>query len=81
LEADAHDVLGKRIFLCDARIAHDTGDRLILGHPLGLDQQFKRAEPATARGNLELAGLLAIIAHHGPDVETLEQSPTIDVVG
>ena len=48
------------------------GDRLVLGHPLGLDQQFERAEPAATGGHLEHAGFFAIIAHHGADVEALK---------
>jgi len=68
-------------FFGNAGFAHDAGNRLILGHPLGLHQQFERAEAATARRNLEHAGLVAGGIHHGTDVETLEQGPTIDVVG
>ncbi len=61
--------------------AHHAGDRLVLGHPLGLHQQFERAEAAAARRNLELAGFLAVIIEQGADVEALEQGAAIDVVG
>ena len=72
MERDALDVLGQRILLGDAALAHDAGDRRGLRQALLLDQQFERpVAPATGR-DFEHAGLLAVGVEDRPDAEALQ---------
>jgi len=81
VQCDAHDVFGERVLFGDSGFAHDARDGLILGHPLGLHQQFERPETATAGRHFELAGFLAVGIEHGADVDALEKGPAINVFG
>ena len=75
------NILGKGIFLGGgiAALAQHAGNGRGLGHALLLDQGFQRAVAATARGNLEHAGLDAVRVEHRPDVEALKQTAMGDV--
>ena len=81
MQRDAHDVFGERVLFGNPGFTHDARDGLILGHPLGLHQQFEGPETATAGGDFEHAGFLAAGIEHGADVDALEQGPAINVLG
>ena len=81
MERDALDVLGQRILLGDAALAHDAGHRRGLGQALLLDQQFERPEAPAAGRDLEHAGLLAVGVENRPDAEALQERAPGDVLG
>ena len=81
VKPDAHDVLGQRILLGDAGLAHHAGHWLVLRHPPGLDQQFERTKAAAAGGHFEHAGFRAVVIEHRPDIQALEQSSAVDIIG
>ena len=81
MERDALDVLGQRILLGDATLAHHAGDRRGLRQALLLDQQFERPEAPAAGRDFEHAGLLAFGVENRPDAEALQERASGDVLG
>ena len=81
VERRALDVLGERILLGDAALAHDAGDRRGLRQALLLHQQFERPVAAAAGRDLEYAGLIAIGVAHRPNGEALQERAPGDILG
>lgn len=81
VQRGALHVLGQAVLLGDALGADDAGDRRGAGEALLLHQQLERAKAPAARGDLEHAGLAAVIVQHGADGEALQQGAPGDVLG
>ena len=81
MERRALNVLGQRILLGDATIAHHAGHGRGFGEPLLLHQQFERPVAAAARRDFVHAGLNAIGVTHRPDGEALQERAAADVLG
>ena len=79
MERGALDVLGEAVFLGQPLGAHHARDRSVAGEPLLLDQEFERAEAASAGRHLEHASLGALIVEDGPDGKALQQRAASDV--
>ena len=74
-------VLGEGIFLGDAGIAHDAGNRHGLIEALGLHKAFEGAIAPAAGRDLVEAGFFAVRADDGADIEVLQQAAAGDVLG
>ena len=81
MQRRALDVLGEAVLLRRPLGAHDAGDRRGAREALLLHQQFQCAIAATARRDLEHAGLGAAHVEHGPHGDALQQRAAGDVLG
>ena len=72
MQRGALDVFREAVLLGEPVDPHDAWDWGGAGEPFLLDQQFERPEAAAAGGDLEHAGLSAIVVEDGPDGEALQ---------